>query len=145
MNHVPEFEDKCLTVLRRKFLVGIPTSALVGFLTSKVIANRYALSRWPGRALKIFGTLFSTGVGSMLIVHFNRAEIFRVGGSMLRDMEELRKLEQGPFSDPNMRKKWDEQMSNRKLNLLRPDANIQREYESGIDYNKIVGDSIRKP
>jgi hypothetical protein len=80
----------------------------------------------------------------MLIVHFNRAEIFRVGGSMLREMEELRRMEEGPFRDPNMREKWDQQMNSRKFNLLRPDTDIQKEYESGMDYSKIVGDSTRR-
>ena len=144
MNPIPEFEDKSLTVLRRKFLVGIPTFGLLGFVTSKMIATRYGFSRWPGRAMKIFGTLFTTGFGTMLIVHFNRAEIFRVGGSMLREMEELRRMEEGPFRDPNMREKWDQQMNSRKFNLLRPDTDIQKEYESGMDYSKIVGDSTRR-
>lgn len=80
----------------------------------------------------------------MVIVHFNRAEIFRVGNSMMRQMWELRKLEEGPFRDPAVRQKWDNQMENQQFKMFRPDVDISKEYSVGIDYNRIVEDSVRK-
>jgi hypothetical protein len=144
MNQPPEYDDKTVTILRRKFLVGIPLFTIAGFVSSKLLASHFALSKWSARSLKIVGTIVSPILGSMLIVHFNRTEIFRAGGAMLRQMEQLRKLEQGPFADPAVRNKWDEQMASRKFNLLRPDENIAKEFESSIDFNKIVDESIKR-
>jgi hypothetical protein len=142
MNGLPQFEDKSVAVLRRKFLVGIPTFGILGYVGSRAVTHKFGISGWRGRGLRILATIVSPVIGSMLIVHFNRGEIFRIGGSMLRDMETLRQREEGPFADANVREKWDQQMSNRKFNLLKPDSHISQEFESGISYEKIVDDSI---
>ena len=142
MNQQPE--DKTITVLRRKFLFGIPVCAIGGYVLANHTAANFGVSRWPARGLKIAGALLTPLLGSMIIVHFNKAEIFRAGGSMLREMELLRKLEEGPFADPTMRSKWDEQMAQRKFNFIRPDENIAKEFESSLDYSKIVDDSIKR-
>ena len=141
---IPQFEDKSLTVLRRKFLVAIPTLSIVGFAGARLAASKFGFSKWPRRGLCTLGAIVTPIIGSMLIVHFNKAEIFRVGSGMMREMEQLRKLEQGPFSDPNVRMKWDEQVKSRQFNLLRPDENIAKEFQSSLDYESIVKDSIRK-
>jgi hypothetical protein len=141
---IPRFEDHSLTVLRRKFLVAIPTLSIVGFGGARFAASKFGFTRWPRRGLCTLGAIVTPIIGSMLLVHLNKAEIFRVGSGMMREMEQLRKLEQGPFGDPNVRMKWDEQVRTRQFNLLRPDENIAQEVQSSVAYKSIVNDSIRK-
>ena len=141
---IPQYEDKQVTILRRKFLVGIPLFSLVGYLTAKVATSHFGLSKWPRRAATVAGLVLTPIIGSMGIVHFNRAEIFRVGNTMVRQMEELRRMEEGPFRDPSVRAKWDAQMNDRKFKSIKIDENIAQEYASGIDYSQIVNDSVRK-
>jgi hypothetical protein len=138
------FEDKQLTVLRRKFLVGIPTFSVVGYALARMTSAKFSLGRWAGRGLHVIGAVVTPILGSMLIVHFNRAEIFRLGIGMMRQMEEMRKSEDGPFADPMMRQRWDQQMQNRQFKILKPDENIANEFKSSLDFERIVEDSIRK-
>jgi hypothetical protein len=141
---VPHFEDKSLIVLRRKFLVALPVCSITGYMGAKIAAGKIGLSKWPRRAACIAGAIIAPVVSCMMIVHFNRAEIFRVGSGMLHEMEQLRKLEQGPFSDPAVRGKWDQQMRDRTFNLMKPDPHIAQEFNSSIDYESIISDSLRK-
>lgn len=94
--------------------------------------------------MNVAGVILTPIVGSMVIVHFNRAEIFRVGNSIMRQMEELRKLEEGPFRDPTVRQQWDSQMENRQFKMFRQDVDISKEYSGGVDYNRIIEDSVGK-
>jgi hypothetical protein len=139
-----QFEDKQVTILRRKFLVGIPTFSLIGFLTAKMVSSHFGFSKWPRRTATVAGLVLTPIIGSIGIVHFNRAEIFRVGNTMMRQMEELRRMEEGPFKDPSVRAKWDEQINSRQFKSVRIDENIASEYASGVDYSEIVNDSVRK-
>lgn len=147
MNDLPTaapFEEKQLTVLRRKFLVGIPMCSVLGYFAARATAARFGLSAWPRRIMNVAGVILTPIVGSMVIVHFNRAEIFRVGNSIMRQMEELRKLEEGPFRDPTVRQQWDSQMENRQFKMFRQDVDISKEYSGGVDYNRIIEDSVGK-
>lgn len=141
---IPRFEDRSLTVLRRKFLVAIPTLSIVGFAGARFAASKFGLTRWPRRGLCTLGAIMTPIIGSMLIVHLNKGEIFRLGSGMMREMEQLRKIEQGPFGDPNIRRKWDEQVRTRQFNLVRPDEDIAQDLQSSVDYESIVNHSIRK-
>lgn len=142
------FEDKQLSVLRRKFMVGIPLSAAFGYWIASRTAAGSQFSKWGGRGLKTLGFVGVPLVTSWLIVHFNRAEIFRIGTSMMREMGELRTREEGPFSDPSVREKWDSQMASRKFSnslLSRTDCESSRESNiSEVNFNQIVEDSLRK-
>ena len=140
----PEFEDKQLTVLRRKFLVGIPLFSVFGYVAARAAGGALGLSRWPRRGLHVLGAVVTPLLGSMLIVHFNRSEIFRLGSGMMRQMEELRNREEGPFADPMMRQRWDDQMKDRQYKLFKPDENIASEFKSSLDFERIVEDSLRK-
>ena len=138
------FEEKQLTVLRRKFLVGMPLFGFGGYLAARAATTKFGISKWPRRALHVAGALVTPVIGSMLIVHFNKAEIFRVGRTMMNQMEQLRKQEEGPFKDAAVREKWDQQMKDRKFGQFKVDEDVAAEYSSGIDYGKIVDDSVRK-
>ena len=100
-------EDKGLTVLRRKFIVGIPFFGLMGYMVGRMIAEKYNFSRIVSRVSRIGGAIITPIIGTMMIVHFNRAEIFRIGSGMMKELEEARKAEIGPFADPLVREKWD--------------------------------------
>ena len=137
-------EDKQLTVLRRQFSVGIPLSAVAGFLMAKKLSVQFGMGRWAGRGLKGFALVGLPVLTSSAIVHFNRGEIFRIGTRMMREMNELRGREEGPFADAAVRAKWDAQMANRSFSMFRPEQGIAKEFESSIDFNSIVKDSFPK-
>lgn len=100
-------EDKGLTVLRRKLIVGIPIFGITGYMVGRMIAEKYNFSRIVSRMSRIGGAIITPIIGTMMIVHFNRAEIFRIGSGMMKELEETRKAEIGPFADPLVREKWD--------------------------------------
>jgi hypothetical protein len=135
-------EQKQLTVLRRKFIVTIPTSAAVGYVASRYVTGN--MSKWTGRLVRISGTLLGPIIGSMVLVHLNKAEIFRIGSSMMNGMTKMREREEGPFADPVVREKWDSQMRDRQFKQnLRIDPDIENEY-AGLNYKQIVDQSVRK-
>lgn len=129
-----EFEDKTLTILRRKFLMGIPLSMGVGYMCGGLVGRKLSFGVLP---FKIAGFVCAPILSSMLIVHFNRAEIYRVGSGIVAEMEQLRKTNSGPFADQAVRDQWDTQMQRRKLTTI-------PQMETTIDYEKIVKDSVSK-
>ena len=136
-------EEKQVEILRRKFLVGFPTFAVSGYLGMRYLTSR--VGGWKGRLARFGGAVVTPVIGSMLIVHFNRAEIFRIGSSMLRQMDELRRLEEGIFKDPAICEKLDEQMRHGKFQkMFHCNNKISDNDYSGIDYAKIVNDSVEE-
>ena len=139
------FEDKSITVLRRKFLLAIPVSMALGYVGTGLLVARFSsLGRWARRGLRLGGLLGAPLGACMLIAHFNRAEIFRAGTSMMREMGELRKLEEGPFADPRVREKWDSQVAVRRVGKGAKGAVEYLGDEDGkkMDYSGIVDGSV---
>ena len=135
-------EDKALTILRRKFLVGIPLFSGCGYLGARIVSERYQFTKWASRLSRIGGGIITPIIGTMMIVHFNRAEIFRIGSGMMKGLDEARKAQVGPFADPSMREKWDNQvMKDRQLGrLFINDSQIDQDEElrPRIDYKSVV-------
>ena len=137
-------EDKSLKILRRKFLVGIPIFGMAGYFGGRFISERMNLNRWPSRLARIGGVVMTVFAGTFGIVHFNRVEIFRIGSSMMKEMENLRASGQGPFSDPQVRDKWDEQMKDRKF-IFQSGLNndeLLRDFAPSVDYSRVVDDAV---
>jgi hypothetical protein len=133
-------EDKALTVLRRKFLIGIPAFSACGYLGARLISQRFALSKWISRLSRIGGAIVTPIIGTMVIVHFNRGEIFRIGSSMMKELENARRDELGPFSDPLVRQKWDQQTEGKFGHLFLSNDQLfeDPDLKPNIDYQSIV-------
>ncbi len=137
-------EQKQISVLRRKFLVTIPTMTVVGYVGARYASTRFGLPKWPGLCLRLAGAILTPIVSTMLLVHFNKAEIFRIGTSMMRSLNELRERQEGPFADPSARDKWDYQIKDRRFSQFeKVDPSIEAEY-SKLDYNQIVNESVSR-
>ena len=63
---------------------------------------------------------------------------------MMREMGELRKLEEGPFADPRVREKWDSQVAVRRVGKGAKGAVEYLGDEDGkkMDYSGIVDGSV---
>lgn len=137
-----EPEDKRLQVLRRKFIVGIPLSGIVGYGIGRSVSTHFGFGKWAGRSMKFgLGFLGFPLLASFLIVQFNKSEIFRIGTSMMREMDELRQREEGPFTDPTFREKWD---ARKIVSPTSRGAELSKEFESTVDFNGIVENSLGK-
>jgi hypothetical protein len=137
-------EDKSLTYLRRKFLIGIPSFGILGWMGGKLLADHFALSKWSHRGCRIACMLLGAFTATTGIVYFNQSEIFRIGNSMMRQMEMMRESKQGPFVDPQMCERWDEQMANRRITRHQGQLeDFNREYTSTVDYSKVVNEATR--
>ena len=139
-------EDKALTVLRRKFLVGIPTFSFLGYLGARIISERFELSKIMTRLIRVGGAIITPIIGTMMIVHFNRGEIFRIGSGMMRELEEARKAGVGPFSDPSVREKWDNQViKDRQFGRLFKTTDNElmsdEDLKPQIDYKSVVSEA----
>lgn len=101
------------------------------------------MSRWPGRFLKLAGAVVTPVVFTMFLVHLNKSEIFRIGSTMMRSLNELRELQEGPFADPSVREKWDQQMKDKQFSkFAKVDPTIAAEYDA-LNYKELVDDSVR--
>ena len=135
-------EDKALTVLRRKFLVGIPVFSACGYLGARILTEKFVASKWVSRLSRVGAAILTPIIGTMLIVHFNRAEIFRIGSGMMKELEDARRHERGPFSDPLLREKWDQQTSEKFGHLFQSNQELLEDPElrPQIDYQSIVNE-----
>jgi len=139
-------EDKALTILRRKFLVGIPFFSVCGYMGARIVTDRFQCSKWVSRLGRIGGAVLTPIVGTMMIVHFNRGEIFRIGSGMMKELDEARKAEVGPFSDPQVREKWDSQVmrdGNRKFGRFFKTETFEEDEElkPKINYKSVVNEA----
>ena len=137
-------EDKALTVLRRKFLVGIPVFSFCGYLGARILSERFQFSKLMSRMSRVGGAVLTPIIGTMMIVHFNRGEIFRIGSGMMKELEEARNAGVGPFADPSVREKWDKQvMKDRQFGRLFKTEDLLQddELKPKMDYKSVVSEA----
>ena len=134
-------EDKSLTVLRRKFLLALPVSAAIGYAFASLVCARFGIvGRWKMRGAKVFSTLSFPIISTAMIAQSNRGEIFRIGNSTMLELAELRRANQGPFSDPQACEKWDQLMANQKFARKN---NLDEMPPSQVNYHEIVSKIVK--